>query len=84
MCSTWAALQVSLAATLLLLAATLGQAEAASEKGQSAEACYSTYLGNGTANVSYTRSAAPRETTFTFLVRIMLIACDNLQCMLKV
>ena len=53
---------------LLLLAALAQTARGNSEKGQPPEACYSTPLSSNTASVIYTKSAGPRDTTFTFLV----------------
>ncbi len=60
------------AAVVVLLLATAVAIQAQSpqgnrEKGQAPESCYESRVTNGT--VVYTRSAGPRETTFTFLVR---------------
>ncbi len=54
---------------LLLATAATAQPQGNREKGQAPEACYDSRLSNSTARVAYTRSAGPRETTFTFLVR---------------
>ena len=60
---------------LLVAAAATAQAQPQGnrEKGQAPEACYDSRLSNTTARVAYTRSAGPRETTFTFLVRCRLL-----------
>ena len=58
---------------LLLAAAAAEPAQALTEKGQNqTESCYSSQVSNATVQVSYARSAAPRETTFTFVVRARL------------
>lgn len=65
-------MQVCAAVLVLLLAAgAAGQSappQGYREKGQAPESCYDSQLSSSTATVSYTRSAAPRETTFNFLV----------------
>ncbi len=55
---------------LLLLAACAHTGRGNSEQGQAPEACYSSPLSSSTASVIYTRSASPRDTTFTFLVSL--------------
>ena len=55
---------------LLLLVAGAHTARGNSEQGQAPEACYSSPLSSNTASVIYTRSASPRDTTFTFLVNV--------------